>query len=341
MGFDLISRTGSRSVLFRGARLALRLSASCVAFLVLWAFRPELQCVARANVGSIELSKALASGDTRQLVDAEANLRSAAETGYSRAYRQVAWIRLAEGEAATATELLARSSTLGLDDESAYWQLGWLQWQRGASAEAAEAWKLVVQGSPERLYRMLWILMMAKGPGGDLPRVMIALAEDVVDKSPTQPYPYELLGQMYRHLDYEMSDSWFRATLQRWPNRSQLLMELADNASYQKRFAEARNYLKEALSCDSEDPRLYYLMGRTYEREGALEEVVFWYRKAVELEPSPDRRRALASLYQRTGQIELALAEYEAVLQQLPGDAAVLAEMERLEGLLANDQGRR
>ncbi|TAK34783.1 MAG: hypothetical protein EPO21_08415 [Chloroflexota bacterium] len=217
-------------------------------FLSLWMLWPRLVGMVWNNLGSLALSKALISGDDSGLEQSAGYLTRAAEVGNGRAFRNLAGIHLRTGKTAEAARMLEQADALGAEDESAYLQLGWTMWREGATEGAANAWKHYVRGSRQRLYNMLWALMGAQGPGGDLPRVMIALAENAVVQNPTEAYSYVLLGEMYRHFDYGASDRWFQEALQRSPDKAKVLTNLAENAVSEKEFERAGEYIERALA---------------------------------------------------------------------------------------------
>ena len=182
---------------------------------VLWLVWPRMLSAAWVNRGAVELSKAMVEDTVQHTERAAMYLNRAAEAGSGRAYRNLAWIRLARGEAEPAAELLARAGTLGVEDESAYWALGQLYWKQSRVMEAAEPLKRVVRGDPDRLYKMLWNLMGAEGPKHRVWEVMIELGHDAIARDPTHVFPYILLGMMYGHVDYEVSNQWFEEALRR------------------------------------------------------------------------------------------------------------------------------
>jgi len=149
---------------------------------------------------------------------------------------------------------------------------------------------------------------------------MIILAEDAVARDPTQVYPYTLLGQMYRHFDYDTSNRWLQEVLRYSPENAEALTLLAENALWQGRREEALNYLDRARHGHVERASVYSSMARLYEALGQPETAALLYQKAIGRYPDLSYFRALAGLYYRMGQYDKAKAEYEAILKRAPGD---------------------
>ncbi len=93
----------------------------------------------------------------------------------------------------------------------------------------------------------------------------------------------------------------------------------AGSTPFRRNLAEIKKLLMVVANSDSEDYRSYYWSGKIHMRLGETEEAIGNFKFAVHLNPGHiDARLNLAELYNRIGKIDLAISEYETILEKAP-----------------------
>ena len=97
--------------------------------------------------------------------------------------------------------------------------------------------------------------------------------------------------------------------------------------SYRGRYREAIEALRKSLQLEGRDPRIYFLLGKAFERCDRLADAVLEYEMAVELSPTTYQyRNDLAACYRSLGQEMSAFRNWEKCLESVD-----LTELERRE----------
>ena len=83
-----------------------------------------------------------------------------------------------------------------------------------------------------------------------------------------------------------------------------------------RKYGGAIEALRKSLHLDPENPRIYFLLGKVFERLDRLADAVFEYETAVELSPTTfEYRNALATVYRTLEQEMSAFRQWEKCLE--------------------------
>lgn len=100
-----------------------------------------------------------------------------------------------------------------------------------------------------------------------------------------------------------------------------LLFSTLDNSFKE----EAKKFLELAMTLSPTDPRIPYMGGLLYQDEP--EEAIKWYQKTIELKENFDRpRMKLAEIYEAQGKIDLAILQYQYLLDNVAKNDTLLQE---------------
>lgn len=88
---------------------------------------------------------------------------------------------------------------------------------------------------------------------------------------------------------------------------------------------EAKNYIELAMKLSPTDPRITYMGGLLYEDEP--DKAIEWYKKTIELKENFDRpRMKLAEIYEAQGKKDLAILQYQYLLDNVAKNDILLIE---------------
>ena len=131
--------------------------------------------------------------------------------------------------------------------------------------------------------------------------------------------------------DLQSAEKFFRQALERDPQFSDALINLAKVALQRSDFAAARQWLERVIAADAENLRAYYLLATTEARAGQPEAALAAYQAVLKIDPQ--QLQALAM----SGQLQLDLGRLEAAektVAELGKRFADAPESSRLKGML-------
>lgn len=229
--------------------------------------------------------------------------------------------RLAEAEKAL-LEVLTRGGKLPF----VYNNLGLIYQQRREHERAAAQFREAIRLDPKYVAPriLLGASLLALGRAGDA----AAELEQAVKMAPREPAARFHLARAYERQGDPL------AALDQWRR----LVELAQGEP-EYLYQLGRAYMKLSAWCLEElrraperSPRLYQMLGESFQTQGRLELAARAYREAARLDPKlPEIHFALATVYVAQGKIAEARQALEQELALVPDSAAARALRRKLE----------
>jgi tetratricopeptide (TPR) repeat protein len=321
--------------------LVILLSLALLAFWVIW---PKVVSNVWANLGTVELSRAMVGEDTSGLEPARVYLERATQwdAGHGQAYRNLGRLAALRGDLSTAMWAWTRATETLPNDVWAHVELGDACWDLGRKDEAVNWWVRAASVDPEFVRRL-----EQESPAGsgrfttrsEYERVLGIVAEAAVKAHPGQAYPYMLLGFLARDRgDYPEATRWFSLAAQVDRGSHDPLRELGIVAERQGRYDLATAYFRKAIEREPRQPSNYASLAGTYARQREFDLAAEWYQRALALYPdSAGDHYGLAQAYYQLGRYADALAEYRQVLSLEPGHQASQAQVAALEQILSEE----
>jgi tetratricopeptide (TPR) repeat protein len=322
----------------RRQSLVILLSLALLAFWVIW---PKVVSNVWANLGTVELSRAMVGEDTSGLEPARVYLERATQwdAGHGQAYRNLGRLAALRGDLSTAMWAWTRATETLPNDVWAHVELGDACWDLGRKDEAVNWWVRAASVDPEFVRRL-----EQESPAGsgrfttrsEYERVLGIVAETAVKAHPGQAYPYMLLGFLARDRgDYPEATRWFSLAAQVDRGSHDPLRELGIVAERQGHYDLAEAYFRKAIEREPRQPCNYSSLAHTYAERREFDLAVEWYRRAIQLDPGhPDYHRHLAEAYYQLEQYADALAEYRRVLELQPDNQGAQVQVAALERML-------
>lgn len=251
--------------------------------------------------------------------------------------------------------------------------LGWVLFKNGQTKEALDTLNkaLEVNDSIPEIYEHISSVYL-NTQGGE--RDSVKALEKLIELDPNNPTALNNLGYMYADMDidYEESLNLTTRAVKLKPEDPYYLDSLGWAYFKLGDLVNARKYLLESVTVDSEQPELLDHIGDVELEEGNYDEALTRYVKAAGLNPEYDRihqkigviytiselqnkvrkyeeqraagetveiddfannLRSLSYHYRMAGMFDLALSEYEKVLELLPDNNALLSRYNRIKKL--------
>lgn len=98
----------------------------------------------------------------------------------------------------------------------------------------------------------------------------------------------------------------------------QIIIELGQNYTLQKKDSLASIYYNEAINFVDDNPRYAYTIGQSFQKYSLLDEAITAYEKAMELDPEANYNLQLAKIYGEKGQLEKMFGTYIDLIEKRP-----------------------
>jgi tetratricopeptide (TPR) repeat protein len=212
--------------------------------------------------------------------------------------------------------------------------------ENGQIDDSVAALRKLLDGKPEDDLEIQFDLAQVYQEGQRYPEAEQAAhaAAAAASKPPEQEMAGLVLGGVYeREKKYDLAEAQFKAVLALDPHDASVLnyygYMLADRGL---RLDEATALIQRALNEDPNNPAYLDSLGWAYYRQNKLPEAEQWLRKALSFDgDDPTILLHMADVYSKSGQTDLAVAEYQKSLdewhRELPADVEPdrIAEVEQ------------
>jgi len=179
-------------------------------------------------------------------------------------------------------------------------------------------------------------LGMALYASGKQSEVAEAEVQQGIDLMPGESDGYVAMGDILRSDNrYAEADDWYRAAVEKDPENVWIGVRRVDNLVEGQQPEQAQRILSELIQRFPDEAHLYYELGQAYGRQGKLDLAVAAAEKSVSLDRSgnSEYRVALATMYERLGQMPDAMRAYLQALDLDPGNQSALGGVARLNGM--------
>ncbi len=225
---------------------------------------------------------------------------------------------LKQGDFSRAEEQFTSAVLIDPTNTEALYNLGLVQQHKGDYAAAVETFKRALTLNPNLpiLHAYLGQLLAKQGRAAEA-RLHLARAGELEAQDFAVSYAIARGFLLLR--DYPQAESWFLHSLQLWPNRPAVLIELFQLYTIVENTEKAQLFAERAIEATPQDARLRYRVGLFFASEKQFGRAIEELRKAIELKSDYDKPYfVLASIHYDLRQINLASKALEEYLRLSP-----------------------
>lgn len=118
------------------------------------------------------------------------------------------------------------------------------------------------------------------------------------DKNPYNSSYTNYLIDCYQLLeDYKSADALIQSQLKKSANNNYLYVDLGYNSQLQYKMELANSYYNKAIAAIAENPKIGYLVGKSFQDNHLLDEALLAFKKTMEINPAANYNFQIASIY--------------------------------------------